>query len=198
MKRFCITGGIACGKSEVAQGLEKRGWKIIDTDRIAREVVEPGQPGYKKVVDAFGRKILNSSGLIDRNLLGQVVFASSEQRILLNSILHPLIRFQWKTRLSEHLSRTPGLPAVVVIPLLYETGGEVEFDSVACVASPAGQQLARLRSRGLDEEEAMRRVRSQQALEEKIRRSSVMIWNGGSLELLQAQTDGLARHWQDL
>ena len=195
MKKFCITGGIACGKSEVSRHLQEAGWKVIDADLISREQLEPGSEGYKKVVDAFGISILNEKHQVDRTLLGREVFSDTGKRSLLNSILHPLIRTVWQKRLQQHLKSTPEVPVVVVIPLLFETGGEQEFDSVACVATPFETQLERLQQRGMNAEEALQRIRAQESLGEKIKKSQVVLWNCGSLELLSRQTGLLQKAW---
>ena len=195
MKKFCITGGIACGKSEVSRFLSLSGWEVIDTDLIAREQLEPGSEGYKKVVDAFGNNILNEDHLVDRTLLGRVVFSDPEKRNLLNAILHPLIRSVWQHRLQQHLRNFPEVPVVVVIPLLFETRGEGEFDSVACVATPIDIQLERLRQRGMTDVEAGQRIRAQEPQGEKIKKSQVLLWNSGSLELLKRQTELLKKVW---
>jgi dephospho-CoA kinase len=195
MKRFCITGGIACGKSEVTSRLSASGWLVIDTDIIAREQLQPGTEGYKKTVDAFGKSIINDAHLVDRALLGRLVFADPEKRKVLNSILHPLIRSVTEQCLQQHEREHPETPAVTVIPLLHETGGEDRFDSIACVASSLALQTARLRHRGLSEEEAVQRIRSQWPVEEKIRHSHVVLWNNGSLDLLNRQLELLKHLW---
>jgi dephospho-CoA kinase len=113
----------------------------------------------------------------------------------LNSILHPLIRSVAEQRIQEHERVHPEVPAVTVIPLLHETGGESRFDSIACVASPLTSQMARLRQRGLDESAAVQRIRSQWPVEEKIKHSHIVLWNNGSLELLNGQLELLKRIW---
>ncbi len=195
MKKFCITGGIACGKSEVAARLAADGWMVVDADVIAREQLAPGTEGYKKTVDAFGKNILNVHHLVDRALLGRLVFADAEKRRVLNSILHPLIRSATEQRLQEHARSHPEVPAVAVVPLLHETGGGGRFDSVACVASSAAAQLARLRRRGLDDGEARQRISAQWPVEEKIKHSHIVLWNDGSLALLDRQLERLKQLW---
>ncbi|MDR1144568.1 MAG: dephospho-CoA kinase [Verrucomicrobiales bacterium] len=195
MKRFCITGGIACGKSAVATRLAAAGWQVIDADVIAREQLQPGAEGYKKTVDAFGKNILNDAHLVDRTLLGRLVFADAGKRVKLNSILHPLIRTVAEQHLQAHERRYPGVPAVTVIPLLHETGGAGRFDSVACVAATPACQLARLRARGLDEDAAKQRIQAQWPVAEKIQHSQLVLWNNGSLALLDRQLERLKHLW---
>ncbi|MDR1191972.1 MAG: dephospho-CoA kinase [Verrucomicrobiales bacterium] len=199
MKKFCITGGIACGKSTVADQLAADGWPIIDTDLIAREQLAPDTEGYKKVVDAFGEFILNDQRQVDRSLLGLVVFSDVSKRSTLNSILHPLIRAASSQRLAEFTLECRDVRRIVfIVPLLYEVGWEVEFDSVACIASPAAAQLARLRVRGLDATAARQRLAAQWPTEEKIKRSQIVLWNNGSLALLNRQVELLKTSWLSL
>jgi dephospho-CoA kinase len=198
MKRFCITGGIACGKSVVASRLAAGGWLVVDADGVARELLEPGAAGYEKTVDAFGKSVLNGGRFIDRMFLGRVVFADAGKRKVLNSILHPLVYSVIEERLSGFERGCPGVPVVAVVPLLFEAGWEGGFDSVVCVASPLACQLARLGGRGLGVEEALQRVRCQWPVEEKVRRCGVVLWNGGSLVLLGEQVELLRRLWLGL
>lgn len=188
-----LTGGIACGKSEGARYLERHGIPVIDTDAIAREVVEPGREGYKKVIDAFGSSILNSDGSIHRGRLGQWVFSDQEKRDLLNSLLHPLIRSLWKSRRASLQEAHPALPVVVMIPLLFETGVEEEFDLIICIGCSEKNQRLRLAGRGLLEEQMDLRLQSQLAVPEKMEQADFTIWNNGSLGLLKAQVDRLVR-----
>lgn len=184
---YGLTGGVGCGKSTACRWLAQQGWRVIDTDQIAREVLQPGQEGYKKVVDAFGPSILNDDQLIDRSRLGGIVFSDEGSRNRLNSILHPLIRAQWHFRLQQHRQVAPGIPAVVDIPLLFETGVQAAFDRTVCIGCSAQTQHARLLARGWDAMEIERRRRAQWPLEEKIKHSDSVIWNDGSEDLLQRQ-----------
>lgn len=195
MNRFALTGGIACGKSLVSVFLEKQGWQIVDSDRIARRLLAPGEGAYKKVIDSFGVSILNSDSSIDRSLLGNIVFTDPEKRSLLNSILHPLIRAEWQFQHSVLVQRGPTL---VVIPLLHETEADLWFESVACVGCSFDLQLTRLRQRGLEREQAGARIAAQMKVEDKARRSDAVIWNNGSQELLEEQVKLLDRRWKSL
>lgn len=188
---FGFTGGIGCGKSTALQEIARKGWRVIETDRIAREMLEPGQEGYKKVVDAFGPSIVNKDQSIDRSRLGGIVFSDEGFRKRLNSILHPLIRAQWQLRIQQHRLGSPGIPAVVEIPLLFETGAAEAFEHTVCVGCCAATQQQRLFARGWDSKEIERRLRSQWTLEEKMKHSDIVIWNDGSLELLQRQLERL-------
>lgn len=196
MIRLGLTGGIACGKTTVAQELARRHWQVIDTDELAREVVEPGTIGYEKVVDAFGPIVLDSQKRIDRRILGGIVFSSECKRILLNSILHPLIRARWQSRWHQLELENPRGLTVVVIPLLFEAGLASWFDSVACVGCSGQTQRARMAERGWDRETIEARLRVQWPLEQKIKQSQIVLWNDGSYSLLFAQIDSLVSEWR--
>jgi dephospho-CoA kinase len=155
-------------------------------------MLEPGTEGYKKVVDVFGPSILNKDQSIDRSRLGGIVFSDEGYRNRLNSILHPLIRAKWHSLLQQHRLASPGIPAVVDIPLLFETGAQAVFDRTVCIGCCAQTQHERLTARGWDSMEIERRRRAQWPLEEKIKHSDLVIWNDGSLELLQHQLERLA------
>ncbi len=190
---LALTGGIACGKSTVAEMLAARGWRVIDTDEIAHELMLPGTPVWKKVVDAFGPSILNKDESIHRRALGDLVFADPQKRQLLNALTHPAIRAQWQAMLESSSQQGDdsllSLPIVVAIPLLYETGAETAFARVLCVGAPRAMQAARLRARGLNAAQIEGRLSSQLPVEEKMRRADVAIWNAGSLAALKRQVD---------
>lgn len=194
-KRLALTGGIGCGKSTAAEILQNGEFHIIDTDEIARKVVEPGQLGYEKVIDVFGKDILNRDGTIHRARLGQIVFSDPFKRNQLNSLLHPVIRKQWQTRQQEHWDQTPGIPVVIVIPLLFEVGLEEEFDVVACIACSSKNQWKRLFARGLSNQQVEQRIAAQMPVIQKMNLADYVIWNDGSLELLRSQLKWLMSHW---
>jgi dephospho-CoA kinase len=193
--RLGLTGGIACGKSTVAAGLSQQGAQVVDSDEIAREVVRPGEKGYEKVIDAFGKDILNRDRTIHRGRLGQIVFSDAIKRDLLNSLLHPIIRERWQARQQELYEVFPGVPVVVVIPLLFETGLESEFDSIACVSCSRWVQEQRLKARGLDFQQLEQRISAQMPVGMKMERAEVVLWNDGSLLLLEAQARRLFSLW---
>lgn len=187
-----LTGGIACGKSTVCRHLAGRGWFVIQTDELGRQSLEPGTLGYKKVVDAFGPSILNKDQSVDRSRLGCIVFSDAASREQLNSILHPIIRDLWQGQLKTHLEKHPGVPAVVEIPLLFETRAESSFVRTVSVGCSREQQLQRMRARGWDEEESDRRLRAQWPLADKMKMSDHVIWNDGTPALLHAQLERLS------
>ncbi|MEM9399215.1 MAG: dephospho-CoA kinase [Verrucomicrobiota bacterium] len=195
MATLGLTGGIGSGKTTVSNLLAEAGWHVIDTDRIAREMCVIGHEGYKNVVDAFGTMILNNNRSINRAVLGRIIFETPEKRKLLNSILHPLIRAEWHSQLNRHKDESPSIPAVVVIPLLYETGAEQVFDSVVCVACSREIQMSRLKERGLTSEDAILRIQTQHSMEDKMKQSQFVLWNNGNLGLLKQQVNRFKNVW---
>lgn len=187
LKKIVITGGIACGKSTVTETLKNRGWTIIDTDLITHDLQREGTETYKKIVDAFGKCIINTDKSINRRLLGQLVFSDLDQRQLLNSILHPVIRELWRTELNHQLEVLKNPKVVVVIPLLFEVEQEGNFDTVVCVACNEKLQKQRLKQRGLSDDDIDMRLKSQLDISTKASKSSIVIWNNGSIEHLQQQ-----------
>lgn len=186
-----LTGGIGSGKSTVAELLEARGAVVIDADRLAREVVEPGTPGLAAVVDRFGVDVLRADGALDRPALGRLVFADDAARRDLEAIVHPAVR----ARAAELTAAAPAAAVVVqVIPLLAETGQADAFDLVVVVDVDPEVQLARVRERdGLDAGQARARVRAQAGRAERLAVADVVIDNSGTPAELLAQVDRLWR-----
>ena len=187
-----LTGGIASGKSTVARRWSESGAPdaaVIDTDQLAHRTLEPRSPVWRKVVDYFGRDIVNPDGTIDRRRLGELVFSDPEKRQALNQMVHPAVRQMWhdSTRLWEHEGRFRS--AIVVIPLLYETGAETEFDRVVVVACHEQTQRQRLAAMGLTDDQARARLRAQWPTQQKIDRADYVIWNDGTLQTLSNQAD---------
>ncbi|MER5944503.1 dephospho-CoA kinase [Streptomyces sp. NPDC001904] len=188
-----LTGGIGSGKSEVSRLLVERGALLIDADRIAREVVEPGTPGLAAVVEAFGDDVLTADGTLDRPKLGSIVFADSDKLATLNAIVHPLVG----TRSAE-LQESAGPDSVVVhdVPLLAENGLAPLYDLVVVVDASAETQLDRLtRLRGMSEEDARARMAAQATREKRLAIADVVIDNDVSLDRLREQVDAV---WADL
>ena len=186
---IALTGGIACGKSTLAEGLRQRGWHVIDTDRIAHEVVEPGQPVWKNVVDAFGSSILQPDKSIDRKVLGRLVFADPSLRAKLNEITHPAIRSIWQSEREERARTHPTQSLAVMIPLLFECELERMFSAVWCVGASRVVQQNRLIARGFSEAEATQRLASQMPVWEKMARSTIAFWGEGTPASLLRQLD---------
>ena len=186
MKLFGLTGGMGMGKSAAAQILRERGVPVVDTDDVAREVVAPGQPALAQVVQRFGQAILASDGSLRRSELARLVFADPAARKDLEAILHPAIRARWQAQVAAW--RQPShATAVVVIPLLFETGAEAEVDATICVACSTATQYERLLQRGWPREQIDQRVRAQLSSDQKVARANYVIWTEGSLEVHAAQ-----------
>ncbi len=181
MRIIGLTGGIATGKSTVAQLLRERGAEIVDADVIAREVVEPGQPALEEIRECFGERALDPAGRLDRAWIAQSVFADPGLRQQLEAIVHPRIRERARRRLEELAVRDPAPELVVwVVPLLFETGLHEQLDEIWVVAVAPSTQVSRLMARdGLDEAEARRRVAAQWPLERKLELADQVIDNEG-------------------
>jgi dephospho-CoA kinase len=189
--RIGLTGGIGSGKSTVSALLAERGAVIVDADRIAREVVEPGTPGLAAVVAAFGEGVRTADGALDRPALAAIVFADDEARHRLDGIVHPLVR-------ARAIELTRDLPdgTVVVndVPLLVETGQAGSYDLVLVVQADVGTRVARLVQRGLAEADARARIAAQATDEQRSAVADVVLDNNGSPEDLAAQVD---RFWAE-
>lgn len=189
--RLGVTGGIACGKSEVGRILASAGWAVRDADDIAHRVMEPGRPVYRRVVARFGRAVLDARGAIDRQKLGRLVFADPEARHALNAIVHPAVRRIWRRWARDRQRR--GDPVAVIVPLLFEVGEAAFWDAVVCVTTPEQTALHRLRQRGLTAREARQRMAAQWPVEEKARHATHVLRNDGDLETLRQRTLRLVR-----
>jgi dephospho-CoA kinase len=155
---IALTGGIAAGKSTVAEVWTQLGAEIIDSDQLARLVVQPGTVGLSELVNKFGASILNPDGTLNRESLGRIVFTDEASRRTVESILHPLIRQLAEERFAK--STSPHL--VYAIPLLVEAGSSYKFDRVCAISAPESVRISRLISnRNLTLDEATKRVRSQ-------------------------------------
>ncbi|MFF3728808.1 dephospho-CoA kinase [Streptomyces sp. NPDC002476] len=193
MLKVGLTGGIGAGKSEVSRLLAGYGAVLIDADRIAREVVEPGTPGLAAVIDAFGTDVLTADGALDRPKLGSIVFSDADRLATLNGIVHPLVG----TRSAE-LERAAGPDAIVVhdVPLLTENGLAPLYDMVVVVDAGPRTQLDRLvRLRGMTESEARARMSAQATREQRRAVADLVIDNDGPLEELEPQVRAV---WAEL
>ncbi|MEV6009232.1 dephospho-CoA kinase [Streptomyces sp. NPDC051976] len=188
-----LTGGIGAGKSEVSRLLASYGAILIDADRIAREVVEPGTEGLAAVVAEFGTSVLTEDGTLDRPALGAIVFADESRRQALNAIVHPLVG-----RRSAELQAAAGPGDIVVndVPLLAENSLAPFYDLVIVVDADPATQLDRLvRLRGMSQEEARSRMAAQATREQRLAVADVVIDNDGPLEDLEPQ---VRKVWQEL
>jgi dephospho-CoA kinase len=187
-----LTGGAGMGKSTAALLLRDRGLRVVDTDDLARQVIEPGQPALSEVVAAFGPEIVGPDGRLRRNELARIVFADASSRRQLEAMLHPRIRTLWRAQVQAW--RTEGHPlAVVVIPLLFETKAEAELDATVCVACTPSTQRERLLARGWSPEQIQQRNRAQWPIEQKITRADYLVWTEAGLDVHAAQIDRILR-----
>jgi len=176
MLRVGLTGSIAVGKSFVSGVLAELGCRVLDADDTAREVVLPGSPALREVAAKFGSEILLSDGSLNRSKLGALVFADSDQRLTLNSILHPYIIAAQDKRLREWELEDPDGIAVVDAALMIESGGYKRFDKLIVVHCRAEVQLERAMIRNnLTREEAQARIAAQMPQEEKMKFADYLI-----------------------
>jgi dephospho-CoA kinase len=179
------------GKSTAAQLLRQHGAQIVDTDQLARQLVEPGQPALAEIQTVFGQSIVAPDGQLRRDELAQIVFTNPAAREKLEAILHPRIRERWLAQIETWRAapkRSDGgcgknhSLAMVVIPLLFETQAESHFDKIICVACSASAQQERLRARGWTPEQIQQRLAAQWPVGQKIARADFVVWTDGSLE----------------
>jgi len=185
------------GKSTSGQLFRARGVPVVDTDDLARQVVEPGQPALAEVLAAFGLQFAGPDGQLRRDELAQRVFADPAARRRLEEILHPRIRALWRAQTETW--RAEGLPvSVVVIPLLFETKAEAELDATICVACSAATQQERLRTRGWSIEQIQQRLQAQWPVETKIQRADYLVWTEAGLDVHAVQIDRILRRLASL
>ena len=190
-----LTGGIASGKSLVAQVLRRLGCEVIDTDAIARDVVVPGTEGWQAVVTEFGPQILAADGTIDRAKLASIIFADVGRREILNSLLHPLIIRAVGEQIAAIQARAPDAVVVVDVPLLIECNMQNDFDEVMVVWAPRETQIARLMARdGLREEDARERIASQLPLDQKRECATFVVENDADREKTAEQVEKFFMH----
>jgi dephospho-CoA kinase len=187
--RVGLTGGIGAGKSTVSGRLAELGAVVIDSDVLAREVVEPGTPGLAAIRAAFGPDVITADGRLDRPRLGQVVFADPERLAVLNGIVHPLVRAR-----AAAISAGAGPDAVVVqdVPLLVENHLAADFDLVVVVDAPDEDRVARLTERrGMTGEDAQARMSAQATRAVRLAAADMVLDNSGSPQDLIDQVDEL-------
>jgi dephospho-CoA kinase len=186
---FGLTGGIGSGKSTVADRFRATGLPVIDADRIAREVVEPGTEGLRAVVDAFGPSVLTADGALDRAALAAIVFGDDEKRRRLNGLLHPRIAARTFERTAA-LDAAGERLACYEAALLVENGLADAFRPLVVVSAPEDVQVARAVARdGSTAEQALARIRAQLPLQEKVRAADYVIDNGGARQATLRRAD---------
>jgi dephospho-CoA kinase len=193
--RVGLTGGIASGKSMVADLFAAKGVPVIDTDVIARDIVEPGEPAFKEIEREFGRDVLDAEGRLDRRRLRELVFADDRKRTVLEAILHPRIR-DVAVRQSGSAG---GDYQIIVVPLLVESPMKRLMDRILVVDCSEETQLGRLRRRDTETEEQARRIMAAQASrQDRLAIADDVLLNDGSKEEAAEQVDDLHRFYSDL
>lgn len=192
MLRLGLTGGIASGKSTVAAMLRELGFQVLDADRLAHELIESGKPAFSQVVKEFGQRILNADGRVNRAKLGEIVFADRAKLDKLNSILHPSVAKDIWRQFDEWQREEVQHAAFVEAALIVEAGMHKKLDGLVMVWCRPEQQIERLRSRGMSEAEARRRIALQMPQEEKLRHATEKIDCSGTLEETRRQVEALA------
>jgi dephospho-CoA kinase len=193
--RIGLTGGIASGKSLVANMFVKLGAELVDADQIAREVVAPGEPALPAIRDTFGPQVLTPRGELNRAALRKLVFADAAKRSALDALLHPLIRARLLARLAE--VRRPY--AIIAVPLLVETDFATLVDRIAVVDCPESQQLERLMRRdALPRAEALAMIAAQADRATRLRAAHDVIDNSGDVENTRRQVAQLHHRYLEL
>ena len=190
IRKVALTGGIATGKSYVANRLREAGIPMVDADLLARDVVAPGTPALSAIRKRFGPDAVRRDGTMDRVRVGQIVFKDKRARLDLEAIIHPAVIKAVSDFFAGLPKRTPF--AVADIPLVFETGRDKEFDAIIVVACPREMQLQRLMERNkLSKEDAERRLAAQLPIEQKVKKATYVINNDGTFESTNAQVDAL-------
>lgn len=174
------------GKSTAAVILQKLGVPVIDTDQIARDLVQPGQPALAEIVREFGDHLLTDKGELLRHQLAAEVFSDSAKRARLEAFLHPRIREVWFTAATGWRAENK-TAAAVIIPLLFETNVQSAFTAVVCLACSHETQIQRLRQRGWNDDEIKNRIASQWPVERKVVQSNYVVWTDTTVEMHEAQ-----------
>lgn len=171
-----LTGGVATGKSTVANMFKKCGGVVVDADELAREVVQPGKPAWREIVRTFGRRILKLDRTIDRHALGAIVFHDKKNLRRLERIIHPRVAREQIRLTKQAVKNDPKAVVIYDVPLLFEAGIEKRVDKTVVVTSDRETQIRRLKKRnGFTRAEALRRIRSQMPLAMKRLRADYVL-----------------------
>ena len=193
MLKLGLTGGIASGKTWVADKLRGLGFRVLDADSLGHKLIQPGESAYSEIVDFFGSAILSSDNLIDRKRLGAIVFADAAKLAKLNAILHPKIEAAMNDQFEAWRRQGITDPVFVEAALLVEAGMHKRLDGLVVVWCTPTQQLNRLVARGLKEPEARRRISLQMPPDEKLKYATYQIDTSGTFEQSQQQIEALAK-----
>lgn len=197
-KCFALTGSIGTGKSAVSAMLAELGAHIIDTDLIAREVVEPGRPALGEIAACFGNEVINPDGTLNREKVREVIIRDPAMKEKLNGITHPRINAVVMERIKKFNGLDDGMPVIIDVPLLYEAGWDRIFPDAILIYAPAPLQAERLMARDrLDRATAELTIAAQMQIEEKRKRAPRVIDNSGSLDETRVQVERLFRDLRD-
>jgi dephospho-CoA kinase len=190
-----LTGGIGSGKTTVANGFSALGVPVIDTDKLARELVEPGQPALDEIISTFGSEAISANGQLDRDYMRQLIFTDNSRKSQLEAILHPRIRQRVRTLLAD--IRSPY--CIVVIPLLLETGQTDLVDRILVVDAPEKEQLTRVAARDSLSDNAIKAIiRSQVDRNTRLAAADDIIVNDRGMSELTGHIRKLHRHYMDI
>ena len=192
MLRYGLTGGIASGKSTVAAILRELGFPVLEADRMAHQVIEPGQPAYDEVRSIFGDSILSADRRIDRSRLAAIVFDDREKLNQLNAIIHPRVEQEMVRQFAELESSGTHPAAFIEAALIFEAELHKKLDGVVVVWCLPEQQITRLIERGVSEAEARRRIAAQMSVAEKLALAAEKIDGSGSFEETRRQVEAFA------
>ena len=182
-----ITGGIGTGKSQVSRYLTSLGYTVIDADQVAREVVEPGEVAWMKVLDRFGENVLNPDKTLNRRKLGEIIFGDDALRLELNDILHPMIRMRINAYIEQYHSESV---IFIDVPLLFETESRERYDEVVLIYAPDEVALSRILDRDrLSTELLTKKIASQLSIEIKRQLADAVIYNIGTLDELKEEVN---------
>ncbi|MCG5493384.1 dephospho-CoA kinase [Ectothiorhodospira variabilis] len=190
-----LTGGIGSGKSTVGRLFQERGAALIDSDVVARQVVEPGSEGLERLREAFGETILDAQGHLDRSAMREVIFQNSQARHRLESLLHPMI---W-AEIDRQKSETNAPYCMLVIPLLVESGSQERVDRVLVVDCPEDMQRSRASARdGVSPQQIQAILDAQATRAQRLAAADDVIDNSGATEAIATRVDELHRQYLDL
>lgn len=196
IRKIALTGGIATGKTYVANRVRGAGVPVVDADALSRDVVAPGTPALAAIRKRFGPDAVRRDGTMDRIRVGQIIFKDKRARLDLEAIIHPAVAKAINDFFAGLPKRTPF--AVADIPLVFETGRDKEFDATIVVACPRELQLQRLMERNkFSKEDAERRLAAQLPIDQKVKKATYVIRNDGSFAETDAQVDALIAALRD-
>jgi len=186
--KIALTGGIACGKSTLAKFLRELGIRLLDADDVVHELEASGGAAVPAIANRFGEGVLARDGSVDRRRLASIVFADPSARADLESILFPLVRARLDRSPKSEVQSPPHLPPVAIIPLLFESHWEGDYDTIVAITSPIEQQIDRMmRTRGYARAEAEARLAAQMPATEKAVRSDYVVVNDSTSDKLRQE-----------